>query len=95
MDVQTLLIKMQDKLEENHADLVKKVDDGFKALTTAASEHELSDTRLFSAIDNRLVIVENTRRTIRWLGTTVLVALIGAFADFVFVHLPKLLGGHP
>ena len=93
--LQDILFKMRDEQKEDHENLVKKVDEGFKAVALVAANHELHDQKLFSALDKRMVIVENTRRSIRWLGATVLVTFLGGLADFLLVHLPKLIsGGH-
>ena len=93
VNVQDLLLTMRKEQRDDHEKLVEKVDEGFKAIALVASNHELQDQKLFAALDKRVVIVENTRRSIRWLGATVLVTLLGGVADFLFVHLPKLLGG--
>lgn len=85
------LDKMRAEQREDHAALVQKVDTGFHSINTAAAAHELEDTKRFAAVDKRVESVENTRRSIRWLGATVIVALIGAFFDFVFIHLPRLI----
>lgn len=85
------LDQMRGEQREDHATLVLKVDEGFESIRKAAAAHELADTTRFAEVDKRLDSVETTRRSIRWLGATVVVALITAFCDFVFVHLPKLL----
>ncbi len=40
--------------------------------------------------ETRLVVVENTRRSMRWLSGTAIVALIGAAIEFFFNHASKL-----
>jgi hypothetical protein len=75
---------------EVHANLTTKVDEGFKAIAAVASAHELADLRAFGEIDKRLETVENTRRSMRWLGATMIVALIGLVFEFVFEHLPAI-----
>lgn len=96
--VQTFLMEMrQEQREDTSAlrsgqeTLASRVEAGFKQVAETISTHVLEDTKQFGAIDKRLVEVENTRRSIRWLAGTVIVALVGAAADFLFVHLPKLL----
>lgn len=101
-NVQTFLAEMRaeqrqdaETLREVNGTLAVKVDEGFKAIAAVAAAHELADTKQFNAIDKRLVEVENTRRTMRWLGATVIVSMLAAAADFLFVHLPKLVGIKP
>lgn len=97
-NVQTFLAEMRQEqrddvtaLRSKTEELATKVDDGFKAIAAVSAAHELADTNKFNAIDKRLVEVENTRRTMRWLGATVIVSLLAAAADFLFVLLPKLI----
>jgi hypothetical protein len=97
-NVQAFLSEMRNEQREDaesarqsHATLTTKVDEGFKAIAAVASAHELAEAKQFAEVDKRLSTVENTRRTMRWLGATVLVSLCGAVVDFLFVHLPKLL----
>lgn len=92
--VQSALAQMRTEQREDHAALVLKVDEGFSTVTETMSAHVLEDTTKFGAIDKRLSTVENTRRSVRWLGGIVIVALLGAFVDFLFVHLPSYLA-HP
>ncbi len=94
--VQTFLAEMRAEQREDvtslrneTAELAKKVDEGFKAIAAVAAAHELADTKEFNAIDKRLQTVENTRRSMRWLGATMIVALVGLVFEFVFSHLPK------
>lgn len=49
--------------------------------------------RLDAKIDNhegRLIIVEGTRKTMRWLAGTMIVGLVTALFDLLVSHLPKL-----
>lgn len=78
---------MRDEQREDHRLLVEKVDEGFKAATKAMADHVLEDTTKFASIDNRLAVVENTRRTMRWLMGATVVAILGAAAEFVINHL--------
>jgi len=41
--------------------------------------------------ETRIVVVEGTRKTVKWLGMTVGAALILAAIDLAFSHLPSLL----
>lgn len=49
------------------------------AVQTKVNDHE-----------TRIVVVENTRKMMRWLAGTAIVALLGGVVEFVFNHLPKL-----
>lgn len=89
MDIQSLLLEMRKEQREDHDRLVEKVDDGFRALQTSMTNHEVADVKAFSAIDNRLLIVENMRRTIRWLGATAVGGSIAAVADYFVNHYLK------
>lgn len=86
MDVQELLLTMRAEQREDHQLLVKKVDDGFSSMSTMQNEHLLEDANRFNAIDNRLKIVENTRRTIRWLTGVVIVAVVTGLVDAIAHH---------
>lgn len=74
-------------VREASQSLATTVDEGFKACTKALADHALEDTKAFSSIDNRLVIIENGRRLTRWLAGALVVALITAGIDFVFSHV--------
>jgi hypothetical protein len=93
--VQAFLAEMRAEQREDHNSLSTKVDEGFKAIAAVSAAHELEDTNRFNAIDKRLVEVENTRRTMRWLGATAIAAFLAAAAEFLFVLLPKLVGVKP
>lgn len=84
--VQAALKEMRDEQRTDHAALVEKVDEGFKAATKAMADHVLEDTTKFSSIDKRLDVVENTRRTMRWLMGATVVAILGAAAEFFINH---------
>jgi hypothetical protein len=73
-------------VRESQDRLEVKVDEGFKAATKSMSDHVLEDTTKFSSIDKRLDVVENTRRTMRWLMGAAVVAFLGAAAEFIFNH---------
>lgn len=75
-NLQTFLSEMRTEQRAEHQELSVKVD---KALETL-HDHE-----------TRIVVVEGTRKSIRWLGATMIVAFVGALLDFVFDHLPRLL----
>jgi hypothetical protein len=70
---------------QNH--LMDKVTEGFKTATKMVTDHVLEDTTKFNVIDKRLDLVENTRRTMRWLLAAAVVAFLGATAEFVVNHL--------
>lgn len=89
MDIQGLLLEMRKEQREDHDRLVEKVDEGFRSLQSAMSTHEVSDLKAFNAIDNRLMIVENMRRTIRWLAVTSVGAGIAGAADYLVNHFFK------
>jgi len=78
-------------LREATAELAKKVDEGFKATAAVSAAHELADTKEFNSIDKRLETVENTRRSMLWLGATMIVAIIGVVLDMAANYLPRIL----
>lgn len=90
--VQAFLAEMRQEQREDHKALTDKVDEGFKSIASSMSAHELEDAKQFGAIDKRLEAVENTRRSMHWLGATVIVAFVGVALDFIFNHLRLVLG---
>lgn len=92
LNTQAMLAEMRREQREDHQSLVTAMGEGFEKVTTAMSTHVLEDTTKFAAIDKRLSTVENTRRTMRWLGATVIVAVIGVLLEFLSNHLPTFIG---
>jgi hypothetical protein len=88
-NVQNFLAEMRAEQREDHAALVLKVDEGIAKMTEAMSSHELEDAKQFGRIDKRLEAVENTKRTLLWLGATTVVAIVAGIVDFLFSHLPR------
>jgi hypothetical protein len=70
-DLQQYLKEMRDDQREDHKEVVDKLD----AVIVRVQDHE-----------TRIVVVENTRKTMRWLTGTVIVALVGALLDFLVNH---------
>lgn len=64
----------------DHRDMLDK----FVAVNKICADHE-----------TRLVVVENTRKSIRWLAVTMVGALLVGGVDFFFEHLPKLIASKP
>lgn len=75
-NLQTFLSEM--RTEQN--DRFDKLDGKVDTVVVKVNDHE-----------TRIVVVENTRKAVKWLGATVIGALIVAGIDLLFVHLPKLL----
>lgn len=65
---------MRSEHKEDHTTLMEKFDTVFKKL----GDHE-----------TRITVVENTRKTVRWLGGTVIVGGIGFLIDYLFNHVFK------
>lgn len=74
-NLQDFLSEMRAEQREDLKTLDGKVD---KALTTL-QDHE-----------TRIQFVEGTRKTLRWLAASLVVAFLGAMFDFFFIHLPKM-----
>jgi len=87
MELEKFLLEMRREQRDDHERLVEKVDAGFLSISTSMAKHELDDTKAFNTIDSRLVIVENMRRTIRWLAVTTVGGGIAATADYLINHL--------
>jgi hypothetical protein len=88
-DVQLVLGRLDQMREEqrdDHSTLVVKVDGGFESVRSAAADHEVKDTERFASINERLVVIENNRRTLRWLSATMVAAFITGVVDFFFSH---------
>lgn len=69
-NLQTFLSEMRREQNENYKDLANRVD----GVVTTVNNHE-----------TRLVIVENDRKTVRWLAATLIVAALGVVARVVFL----------
>lgn len=86
-DVHHALERVHDEMTANRSAIETKLDQVFDGLGkkidsvgTNVQDHE-----------TRIVVVEGTRRTMRWLAAAISVAFFGALADFFFVHLPQLM----
>lgn len=84
-----LLLDMQEKERDRHEKLVSTISTGIAEIKKGMADHEQKDTERFAEVDNRLVIVENTRRTTRWLIGIVLAAVATGLADLIVNHLSK------
>lgn len=69
--LQTYLIEMRKDAREDHAALMDK----FEEIATTVNQHE-----------TRLVVVENTRKSILGLSAAMALAFIGAGIDLLFNH---------
>lgn len=74
-------------MRKEQRELSLKCDEGFERVASSMAAHELEDTKAFAAIDKRITPVENMRRAMRWLGATVVVALVGGFVTYAFSHI--------
>jgi hypothetical protein len=72
-DLQTYLSERFKEVREDISDVSKKVD----KLDTKLDDHE-----------TRLVVVENARRTMRWLAGAVIVGFVTFLFDLFLTHLP-------
>lgn len=88
-----MLADMRREQREDRQVLSDKLDEGFTKVVETMNAHEVKDTERFGQVDKRLVVVESTRKTIRWLASALVVAALGGFADLVVNHLSK--GVHP
>lgn len=70
-DLQTFLSEMRKEQREDHESLSLKVDN----LLETMQDHE-----------TRIVIVENTRKNMRWLAGTVIVGLVTFLLDLIANH---------
>lgn len=75
-NLQSFLSEMRSEQNDRFNGLETKIDQA----VTKVNEHE-----------TRIVVVENTRRAVKWLGATVVGALIVGLVDLVFTHLPRLM----
>jgi hypothetical protein len=75
-DLQEFLSEMRQEQRADHKELSEKID----GIKTTQGEH-----------NTRIVTLESHRKTVIWLGTTLLAAVFGAIVDVVFVHIPRLL----
>lgn len=86
LNTQQLIAEMRREQREDHQTLVEKVDEGFQKVTASIATHVLEDTTKFAGIETRLIVVEGTRKTMRWFMGAAIVAFLGALAEFVFNH---------
>lgn len=75
-DLQQYLEHMEVQATNRHNELVGKVD----SVVEKVNDHE-----------GRLVLVEGTRKSIRWLAVTMVGALLVGAVDFIFNNLPRVL----
>lgn len=71
-DLQTYLRDMRQEQQEDHLRLSVKID----SVVTVLNKH-----------DKRIATVENTRKTMLWLGSSLIVAVIGFIVDMLVNHL--------
>jgi hypothetical protein len=74
-NLQTFLSEMREEQRESHQDLSRKID----GLVETSGKQE-----------TRIVVLENYQKTTKWLAGTVVIAVLGAIVDAVFVHIPQL-----
>lgn len=85
-NLQQFLADMREEQRSDMQTLTGKLDNmsgqlhgRISAVHTKVNDHE-----------TRIVVVENTRKAMRWLAGTAIVAVLGAALEFLFNHLPKL-----
>jgi hypothetical protein len=66
-----------------HQTLTTKVESGFAALSSLASDHELADAKKFSEIDVRFIPMELSVSYAKWVGGTALGAAIVAVVGVI------------
>ncbi len=83
-NIQDYLRDMREEQQQDHKDLSAKVDE---MATAFFGRVELVDRRV-SRHETRLVVVENTRRSLRWLGAALIGAVLTLAGDIILEHLP-------
>ena len=88
MDTLEFLVDMRRELKADAIRLEEKLDKNNKALTK-----KLDDTLvILNNHETRLVIVEGTRKNIRWLGGTLIAGAVAAAYDFFSNHAHRFVG---
>lgn len=76
MKTETLLLEMRSEQRQDHAEIVKTVNEGFAHAAAAMAAHALEDARAFGNIDKRLGPVEEARKVYRNTALALTLALI-------------------
>jgi hypothetical protein len=90
MRTEALLLQMRAEQREDHAALVRIVDDGFAGSSAALVAHAAEDVKAFALLDKRLVPIESLRSTVRWALGAVFSGFVLFMFDLVMNHLSKL-----
>jgi ABC-type transporter Mla subunit MlaD len=85
-DLQKFLSEMREEQRRDLAELRDEQREAARELSTRID----NALRTLQDHETRLVVVESTRKSVRWLAGTVIAALVGAALDVLFVHIPKL-----
>lgn len=83
-NIQDYLHDMRAEQQRDHRDLSSKIEGisaAMHARISSVNDHVIRH-------ETRLVVVENTRRTLLWLGTALITALLAFVGDLVINHLP-------
>lgn len=83
-NIQDYLRDMREEQQQDHHDLSEKIDGIASAMHARI---EIVQGRV-AKHDTRLVVVEGTRRTLLWLGTALITAMLGFAGDMLINHLP-------
>lgn len=83
-NIQDYLRDMREEQQQDHKDLSAKIDDVTSAMFTRI---DVVDRRV-SRHETRIVVVENTRKSLRWLGAALISALLALAGDLILNHLP-------
>lgn len=76
-------------LKDNHADLVRKVDGGFKEMTAALTTHAREDDKRFAGVELKLQPLVELREGVKWARRSFYGASVLALITEVFHLLSK------
>lgn len=79
-NLQTFLRDMRLEQQRDHESLSNKVDEVLE---------------MVHSHDTRITVVENTRKSMLWLGSALIVAVLGFIADMVVNHIPQVFAAVP
>jgi hypothetical protein len=85
-NIQDYLRDMREEQQQDHRDLAERIESHTLALHGRVS----SVNERVNKHETRLVVVENTRKTLLWLGTALITALLGFVGDMLINHLPHV-----
>lgn len=80
---------MRKERREDHIELTRKVEEGFKDSSAWSHTHELADQARFLGLDKRLGSLEALGHNMKW-GVRTGIGVVGVFiVDLLKNHLPK------